>query len=107
MLLPDFQITPAFLRQRSVQKGATTQKETTSPTVNLADSRADANAASNDQKESAQPEDVVAPEANGRDQEMQGLREANATLTQRLAQMAEMIETRSEAPPPSYFSDAI
>ena len=46
--------------------------------------------------------------ANGtpidRDQEMQALREANATLTERLERMTEMMETRSEAPPPSYVT---
>ena len=61
----------------------------------------------NDEKQGDLFEGVDALESRGRDQEVQALREANATLTQRLAQMAEMMETRSEAPPPSYFANAV
>ena len=119
-VIPDVHVTPAFLRQGSIPREAP-QKETTFATVILPDSREDANrntepyirssqlsidSISNDEKRSEPPAGVDAPESVNRDQEMQALREANDMLTQRLAQITEMVETRSETSPPSYFADA-
>ena len=98
------------------------QKETAFAAVALADSRTDANgntephirssqlstdSSGYDEKESEPPAGVDAPESGNRDREMQALQEANATLTRRLAQIVEMMDTRSETSPPSYFADAV